>query len=62
MVVSPRYMTGGLSDKKFVNAVELETRAKIFCSGGVQDVGFFHEYRAGVDWVIVLAIMNLLLF
>ncbi|KAL8550850.1 hypothetical protein ACS0TY_000073 [Phlomoides rotata] len=53
MVVSPRYMTGGLSDKKFVNAVELETRAKIFCSGGVQEVGFFHEYRAGVDWVFV---------
>lgn len=51
MVVSPRYMDGGSSDKKFANADDIEKRAKVYCFGGVQDVGFFHEYRAGVDWV-----------
>lgn len=52
MVVSPRYLTGKSSDK-FANAVELEERVKIYCFGGVQEVGFFHEYRDGVDWVFV---------
>lgn len=58
MVVSPRYLNEGSSDKNFVNAVEIEKRTKIYCFGGVQEVGFFHEYRAGVDWVKILAIMN----
>ncbi|KAG6410050.1 hypothetical protein SASPL_128097 [Salvia splendens] len=53
MVVSPRYLVGGLSDKKFANAVDMERPTKIHCFGGVQEVGFFHEYRAGVDWVFV---------
>ncbi|KAI3457998.1 hypothetical protein Pfo_014661 [Paulownia fortunei] len=53
MVVSPRYLDGISSDKKFANAVEIEQRAKVYCFGGVQEVGFFHEYRAGVDWVFV---------
>ncbi|KAG6391547.1 hypothetical protein SASPL_149303 [Salvia splendens] len=53
MVVSPRYMDGGLSDKKFANAVDTERPTKIHCFGGVQEVGLFHEYRAGVDWVFV---------
>ena len=51
MVVSPRYMDGGLSDQKFANAVDTERPTKIHCFGGVQEVGLFHEYRAGVDWV-----------
>lgn len=53
MVVSPRYLDGGSSDKKFANAVDIEKQTKVFCFGGVQEVGFFHEYRAGVDWVFV---------
>ncbi|XP_024969992.1 soluble starch synthase 1, chloroplastic/amyloplastic-like isoform X1 [Cynara cardunculus var. scolymus] len=53
MVVSPRYMNGGPSDKKFAAAVDQDCRIKVACSGGVQDVAFFHEYRAGVDWVFV---------
>jgi len=51
MVVSPRYLNGGPADKKFAGAVDLDCRIKVSCSGGVQDVAFFHEYRAGVDWV-----------
>lgn len=51
MVVSPRYLDGGLSSKKFANAVDTERQTKVHCFGGVQEVGFFHEYRAGVDWV-----------
>ncbi|GFQ06480.1 soluble starch synthase 1 chloroplastic/amyloplastic [Phtheirospermum japonicum] len=53
MVVSPRYLNGNQSDKKFANAVDTKRRSKINCFGGVQEVGFFHEYRAGVDWVFV---------
>ncbi|KAL9163111.1 hypothetical protein ABFS82_06G020400 [Erythranthe guttata] len=53
MVVSPRYLRGNPSDKQFSNAVELAERAKIYCFGAEQEVGFFHEYRAGVDWVFV---------
>ncbi|GJW04536.1 soluble starch synthase 1, chloroplastic/amyloplastic [Tanacetum coccineum] len=53
MVVTPRYLSGGPSDKKFASAVDLGCRIKVSCSGGVQDVAFFHEYRAGVDWVFV---------
>ncbi|XP_022844494.1 soluble starch synthase 1, chloroplastic/amyloplastic [Olea europaea var. sylvestris] len=53
MVVSPRYLDGGPSDKKFANAVEVDQRSKIYCFGGVHEVTFFHEYRAGVDWVFV---------
>ncbi|KAL6508308.1 Pentafunctional AROM polypeptide [Orobanche hederae] len=53
MVVSPRYLNGNSSDKKFANGVEMEQRSKIYCFGGVQEVGYFHEYRAGVDWVFV---------
>ncbi|CAH1446649.1 unnamed protein product [Lactuca virosa] len=53
MVVSPRYLNGGPNDKKFAGALDLDCRVKVSCSGGVQEVAFFHEYRAGVDWVFV---------
>ncbi|XP_047322110.1 soluble starch synthase 1, chloroplastic/amyloplastic [Impatiens glandulifera] len=53
MVVSPRYLHDGPSDKKFSAAVDLNIRTNVFCFGGVQEVGYFHEYRAGVDWVFV---------
>lgn len=53
MVVSPRYINGTPADKKFANAVDLDCLIKVYCFGGVQEVGFFHEYRDGVDWVFV---------
>ncbi|KAM7504879.1 hypothetical protein LguiB_003783 [Lonicera macranthoides] len=53
MVVSPRYLHDGLLDKKYAGATDVGCRTKIYCSGGVQEVSFFHEYRAGVDWVFV---------
>ncbi|KAI3770070.1 hypothetical protein L6452_01191 [Arctium lappa] len=34
MVVSPRYMCGGPSDKKFVATVDHDCRIKVSCSGG----------------------------
>ncbi|MQM10718.1 hypothetical protein Taro_043611 [Colocasia esculenta] len=52
MVVSPRYLDG-VSDEKFANAVDTGCRIKISCFGGQQEVAFFQEYRAGVDWVFV---------
>lgn len=51
MVVTPRYQHGGPSDKRYASATDTECRAKVFCSGGVQEVAFYHEYRSGVDWV-----------
>ena len=51
MVVSPRYLNGTPADKKFASAVDLDCQIKIYCFGGEQEVGFFHEYRDGVDLV-----------
>lgn len=53
MVVSPRYQNGTCSDEIFSGASDLEHPIKVHCFGGVQEVSFFHEYRAGVDWVFV---------
>lgn len=53
MVVSPRYQNGTCSDENFSGASDLEHPIKVHCFGGVQEVSFFHEYRAGVDWVFV---------
>ncbi|XP_031496035.1 soluble starch synthase 1, chloroplastic/amyloplastic [Nymphaea colorata] len=51
MVVTPRYMNG-VMDKAFAGA-KLYCRIKVACFGGVHEVAFFHEYRAGVDWIFV---------
>ncbi|XP_065878675.1 soluble starch synthase 1, chloroplastic/amyloplastic [Euphorbia lathyris] len=53
MVVSPRYVHGSSQNKHLANVLDLERRIKVFCFGGEQEVGFFHEYREGVDWVFV---------
>ncbi|WCJ28942.1 Starch synthase 1 chloroplastic/amyloplastic [Euphorbia peplus] len=53
MVVSPRYLHGSPPNKNLANIVDLERRIKVFCFGVEQEVGFFHEYREGVDWVFV---------
>lgn len=50
MVVTPRYMNGA-TDKAFSGAFDLDCRINVACFGGVHEVAFFHEYRAGVDWV-----------
>lgn len=51
MVVTPRYIHGTPADDKFAEAVDLEQCIKVSCFGGAQEVGFFHEFREGVDWV-----------
>ena len=51
MVVSPRYTHGTSEDLRHSGAVDMDCCIKIYCFGGVQEVGFFHEYRKGVDWV-----------
>ncbi|KAK9672430.1 hypothetical protein RND81_12G100100 [Saponaria officinalis] len=53
MVVSPRYIHGTAADKIYAGAFDMNCRIKVNCFGGEQEVAFFHEYRAGVDWVFV---------
>ncbi|XP_028806647.1 starch synthase 1, chloroplastic/amyloplastic [Neltuma alba] len=53
MVVSPRYQRGTSEDSIYSGTVDLGYRSKIYCFGGIHEVGFFHEYRKGVDWVFV---------
>ncbi|KAF7830723.1 soluble starch synthase 1, chloroplastic/amyloplastic [Senna tora] len=53
MVVSPRYLRGTSQDSIYSGTVDLNLHSKIYCFGGVHEVGFFHEYREGVDWVFV---------
>ncbi|CAK8567598.1 unnamed protein product [Lathyrus sativus] len=53
MVISPRYQHGTAADKKFSGAVDLDRNINVFCFGAAQEVGFYHEYREGVDWVFV---------
>lgn len=50
MVVSPRYLND-VSDSSFATVRDVKSRIKVLCFGGEQEVAFFHEYKAGVDWV-----------
>ena len=50
MVVSPRYMNG-VDDSNFSGAFDAQCRIKIGCFDGEHEIAFFHEFRAGVDWV-----------
>lgn len=52
MVVSPRYLNGALN-KNYDNAYDLSKRINISCFEGLQEIAYFHEYRAGVDWVYI---------
>lgn len=61
MVISPRYQHGTAADKKFSGAVDLDRNINVFCFGAAQEVGFYHEYREGVDWVKSSYSWNLLL-
>lgn len=51
MVLSPRYLNGTLNSH-YASAKDLEKHINVSCFGGDQEVAFFHEYRAGVDWVL----------
>nr|XP_043633783.1 soluble starch synthase 1, chloroplastic/amyloplastic [Erigeron canadensis] len=57
MVVSPRYTLLSSADddsNKFAaTTTHLDCPTKVYCSGGVHEIDFFHEYREGVDWVFV---------
>ncbi|XAR52201.1 Starch synthase [Bertholletia excelsa] len=53
MVITPRYLHGGPSDKNFSGASNTACSVKVCCFGGAQEVTFFHEYKSGVDWVFV---------
>lgn len=55
MVVSPRYLNGS-QDDKYACASDLEKHINLSCFQGEQEVVYFHEYRAGVDWVITYLI------
>ncbi|XXG90032.1 hypothetical protein AAC387_Pa12g1896 [Persea americana] len=52
MVVSPRYLNK-VSEKNFASVCDIECHINVKCFGGDHEVAFFHEYRAGVDWVFV---------
>eukprot|EP00246_Nothoceros_aenigmaticus_P016311 TRINITY_DN731_c0_g1_i1.p1 TRINITY_DN731_c0_g1~~TRINITY_DN731_c0_g1_i1.p1 ORF type:complete len:498 (+),score=77.34 TRINITY_DN731_c0_g1_i1:225-1718(+) len=52
MVISPRYMNG-VTDDNYAGAFDCQCRMKVACFGGQHEVAYFHEYRAGVDWVFV---------
>ncbi|KAJ7530388.1 hypothetical protein O6H91_14G002400 [Diphasiastrum complanatum] len=52
MVVSPRYWSGP-GDTRYAGAYDAQARIKVSCFDGENEVAFFHEYRAGVDWVFV---------
>jgi len=62
MVISPRYIHGTAADSKFSSAVDLDNTIKVFCFGGAQEVGFYHEYREGVDWVSTSFSLSFFLF
>lgn len=53
MVISPRYIHGTAQDQSYAGAFDVNCRIKVFCFEGEQEVAFFHQYRAGVDWVFV---------
>lgn len=50
MVVSPRYINGS-TNERFASAKDVGYRSTIYCFEGEHQVGYFHEYRSGVDWV-----------
>lgn len=54
MVISPRYLNGE-SDKVFAGANDVGRHINISCFEAEQEVAFFHEYRAGVDWVCIFS-------
>lgn len=52
MVVAPRYMDG-VTDAMYEGAFDCQCRISVACFGATHEVAFFHEFRAGVDWVFV---------
>lgn len=52
MVVSPRYINGS-TNQRFASAKDFGCHSTIYCFEGEHQVGYFHEYRSGVDWVFI---------
>ncbi|XP_024524899.1 starch synthase 1, chloroplastic/amyloplastic [Selaginella moellendorffii] len=52
MVITPRYLSAA-TQHLYKAAVDAQCRIKVGCFGAEHEVAFFHEYRAGVDWVFV---------
>ena len=52
MVVAPRYYNDA-TKAKYAGAFDTGTRIKVGCFGGDHEVGFFHQYKDGVDWVFI---------
>ena len=53
MVIAPRYQNGTKADALYDGALDTCTKAKVGCFGGLQEVGFFHQIKNGVDYVFV---------
>lgn len=52
MVVAPRYYNE-VTAPKYAGAFDTNTRIKVNCFGADHEVGFFHQYKDGVDWVFI---------
>ena len=53
MVVAPRYLNGTKSDKLYEGAFDTCVKSKVGCFEGLQEVGYFHQIKNGVDYVFV---------
>lgn len=53
MVIAPRYLNGTKSDKLYEGAFDTCVKSKLGCFEGLQEVGYFHQIKNGVDYVFV---------
>jgi starch synthase len=53
MVIAPRYLNGTKSDKLYEGAFDTCVKSKLGCFQGLQEVGYFHQIKNGVDYVFV---------
>jgi starch synthase len=53
MVIAPRYLNGTKTDKLYEGAFDTCVKSKLGCFQGLQEVGYFHQIKNGVDYVFV---------
>ena len=53
MVVAPRYLNFSAADRLYDGAFDTQCRIRVNCYGGSHEVGFFHQFKDGVDYVFV---------
>ena len=53
MVVAPRYLNFGPQDRLYDGAFDTQCRIRVGCFGGNHEVGYFHQFKDGVDYVFV---------